>query len=80
LPYHTFSRTGDGDVGYGYAWWVMDGDFGSGTYHAWGWGDQHIFVMPEYDMVVVHTGGSYYEGTPIFAHQVVLDYVIPSIH
>ena len=79
LPYHTFSRRADGDVGYGYAWWVKDEDFGSGTHHASGWGDQRIFVMPEYDMVVIHTGGSYYERPSIYGYEVVLDYVIPSI-
>ena len=40
--------------GYGYQWWVDD----DGYYLALGYMGQFIFVIPEYDMVAVFTGGT----------------------
>lgn len=41
------------NVDYGYLWW-LDDDY----YYAWGSEGQKIFVIPDYDMVVVFTGSS----------------------
>ena len=46
---HSFSP---GGYGYGYQWWIRN----NGIYHAAGRGFQHIFVIPEHEMVVVFTG------------------------
>jgi CubicO group peptidase (beta-lactamase class C family) len=49
---------GDGKVKYGYQWWLHS--IGSSpedvVWAAHGFGGQQMFVMPEYDMVVVFTG------------------------
>lgn len=49
---------GDGAVKYGYQWWVHT--FGTApndiAWAAHGFGGQQMFVVPEYDMVVVFTG------------------------
>jgi CubicO group peptidase (beta-lactamase class C family) len=59
---HTFNppRGIDGrTIGYGYLWWILSPDpAGNGTqpiYAALGYRGQHIFVVPEHDMVVVVT-------------------------
>lgn len=48
--------------GYGYMWWTGFGsDFSptvtlpDGTFHALGIGAQYLFVIPEHDLVIVHT-------------------------
>ncbi|MBN2414619.1 serine hydrolase [bacterium] len=50
------------DTGYGYLWWIMKPDpAGAGGYPVFaakGYMGQFIFVIPEYDMVVVTTAGS----------------------
>ncbi|MGD8867039.1 MAG: serine hydrolase [Gemmatimonadales bacterium] len=49
-------------TGYGYLWWMLAPDpRGAGTepiYAAMGFRAQYIFVVPEYDMLVVVTGGT----------------------
>ena len=41
------------------------GERHGGVFFAWGWGDQFIFVLPAYEMVVVTTAGNYdVEGNP----------------
>ncbi len=61
----TVSATG----GYGYQWWTERFTV-SGTvvdsYSARGWGGQYIFVFPSLEMVVVFTGGNYYDAEPVF--------------
>jgi hypothetical protein len=42
------------ELGYGYGWWVSPGD-----YYAMGRGGQYVRVMPDQDVIVVATGGSY---------------------
>ncbi len=42
--------------GYGYLWWIGQGlDFPNGSYFALGAGGQYAFVIPDRDLVVVHT-------------------------
>ena len=49
-------------VGYGYWWWVLPPAPGGGgaqdIYGAFGFKGQYIFVVPEYEMVVVVTAGA----------------------
>ena len=55
-----WSDAGSG-VGYGYLWWIsVDGwhlgsRFDGTPYSARGWGGQYIVVIPERDLVIVHT-------------------------
>ena len=67
---------------YGYGWWHWDLSSGGRihqTYQAAGWGEQWIIVVPEHDMVVVATGGSYYQTAPMPAQRMLTDYVLPAI-
>ena len=70
---------GRGSVGYSYGWWVQSNDYGSGAFAASGWGGQQLIVMPEHAMVVVLTGGSYWEAPAISPHQMMIRYVLPSL-
>lgn len=51
--------------GYGYQWWLLPLEAGAAPgagpdiWVAWGWGGQHIFVVPALDLVVVSTAGDY---------------------
>jgi CubicO group peptidase (beta-lactamase class C family) len=58
----TLRRKVPGVVGYGYLWWILspdpDGARKEYIYAAMGFRAQYIFVIPEYDMVVVVTGGT----------------------
>jgi hypothetical protein len=51
-------RRRDGPFGYGYLWWVWDGQWASGAYRGaysgLGAVGQHITVMPALDLVVSH--------------------------
>jgi hypothetical protein len=62
VPMHPENVASNGSGEYGYNWWVNgigpDGSrllpgATSDTYYAWGYQNNHIFVIPEWDMVVV---------------------------
>jgi CubicO group peptidase (beta-lactamase class C family) len=51
----------EGPEDYGYLWWRTSAPFEDRTVEgifASGWGSQFIFILPEYDLVVVTTGGN----------------------
>jgi CubicO group peptidase (beta-lactamase class C family) len=77
LPGSEYASTGA--VGYSYGWWVLGGEYGRGAYAAWGWGGQKLIVMPELDMVVVFTGGSYWQPPHLTPHQMMAGYVLPAV-
>jgi len=66
--------------GYGYGWWHWD-LFSEGrfyqTYQASGWGGQWIVVIPESDMVVVSTGGNYYQAEPMPMTTILIQHILP---
>jgi CubicO group peptidase (beta-lactamase class C family) len=81
-PYTRFSPSdypGTGTTGYGYGWWTHSDLYGRGAYAAWGWGGQGLIVMPELDMVVVFTGGSYWETPRLSPHEMMQISVLPSL-
>ena len=51
-----------GPWGYGYLWWVWDGQWAAGAYRgasaAHGMGGQHLAVLPALDLVVAHETGN----------------------
>jgi CubicO group peptidase (beta-lactamase class C family) len=69
----------NGFAAYSYGWWIKSDDFGRGVYEASGWGGQAITILPELDMVVVFTGGSYWEAPAWAPHEMLRGYVLPSV-
>lgn len=67
--------------GYGYGWWTntyeTDGRLVE-TFFASGWGGQQISVVPGMEMVVVFTGGGYYEDPLLSPEQMMREYVLPA--
>lgn len=70
--------TFENGTGYGYQWWIMDLEVDGQHYdaaYADGWGQQYIFVLPEWDMVVVSTAEKYGgESSPI--REILQDYIV----
>ncbi|MHA1906043.1 MAG: serine hydrolase domain-containing protein [Candidatus Thorarchaeota archaeon] len=59
--------------GYGYQWWTYPD---IGAYFATGLYGQQIIVVPEYDLVVVFTGGFIGQASPYY--EFLMDYIIPA--
>jgi CubicO group peptidase (beta-lactamase class C family) len=68
--------------GYGYGWWHWDLYSGAElyqTYQASGWGGQWIVVVPDHQMVVVSTGGNYFQAEPMPIQRILTEYVFPAL-
>jgi CubicO group peptidase (beta-lactamase class C family) len=67
--------------GYGYQWWTWDDIHGEDfpAYMAQGWGGQWIIIYPEQDMVIVATGGNYYNSPPLPISRIIVDYILPAL-
>ncbi len=68
--------------GYGYNWWLGRSRFRDGYADfavAMGWGGQYIFIYPELELVIVHTGGGYYYERPLNVHTLIQDYILEAI-
>lgn len=69
-------------VGYGYWWWVLqqdpNGDPKQHIYAALGFMGQHIFLVPEHDMLVVVTAGTHGEETRAIGN-FFYDDILPSV-
>ncbi|MCK7462155.1 MAG: beta-lactamase family protein [Sphingobacterium sp.] len=68
-----------GFAGYSYGWWPKTGIYGAGAFAAEGWGGQALIVMPEFDALVVLTGGSYWESPLLSPHQMMEAYILPAL-
>ena len=71
---------------YGYQWWMMQLDSipnhaptPNDAYFALGWGEQYIFVVPMFDLIVVTTGGNYYSDPPKSATDFLQTHIIKAI-
>jgi CubicO group peptidase (beta-lactamase class C family) len=63
-PHVLEAKTGN-KADYGYLWWqrnVQQGKKKWRVFDAWGVGGQHIFIVPELNVVCVLTGGNYKDG------------------
>ncbi|MGD8306998.1 MAG: serine hydrolase [Ignavibacteria bacterium] len=91
IKYHNFIGSSDWaqqywyntyrQVGYSYAWWPLDPSiYGPDAFCASGWGDQRIVVIPQYNMVVILTGGSQWSQPYLTSHQIMSQYILPSIN
>ena len=58
-----------GRLGYSYSWWTktfVHSGKRTDMYTASGWGGQHVMILPEFNTVVVFTGGNYVTKRPPF--------------
>jgi CubicO group peptidase (beta-lactamase class C family) len=62
------------DFGYGFYWWMNDFN----GYSAHGAGGQYIFILPEWDMVVVFTG-DYDNAVFTKNYELMKTYIIPAV-
>lgn len=72
----------EGPEDYGYLWWrtsaPFEGKMITGVF-ASGWGSQFIFVVPEYSLVVVTTGGNDDNSMNFAPMKMFPDYILPAI-
>ncbi len=66
---------GDMFPGYGYGWWIPR----FGGYTAMGNGSNFIFVLPEYSLVAVFTGGIYVNEDMFYPAELVERFIIPAV-
>lgn len=67
------------ETGYGYQWWR--GQFSNGetdVFFAAGWGGQFIFIVPQFNMVVVLTGSAFDDNYTV-ATEIVNRYILGSL-
>ncbi len=79
FPPTSWWTQGLGFDGYGYGWWQNIDEYGEGAFSASGWGGQEIMVLPELDMVVIFTGGSYWEDPLRTPHQMMSQVVLSAV-
>lgn len=68
-------------MGYGFFWWTQEypnGDNIINTVRADGWGGQRIMIFPDFDLVVVFTGGNYTQQHRL--DEAVSRYILPSLN
>jgi CubicO group peptidase (beta-lactamase class C family) len=70
--------------GYGYQWWrfldhnpIVSNLATNDVYFAWGFGGQHIFVIPHLSMVVVSTGENFTKRKFVF--ELLRDHIFPAV-
>jgi CubicO group peptidase (beta-lactamase class C family) len=68
-----------GFAGYSYGWWPRTEIYGAGAFAAEGWGGQALIVMPEFDALVVFTGGSYWASPLLSPHRMMEAYILPAL-
>ena len=67
--------------GYGYQWWHNTFYFENNPYESYfasGWGGQQIFIFSDINMIIVFTGGNYYETVP--NGEIIERYILPAIN
>lgn len=68
--------------GYGYHWWRTDFIVDNVTYEAyeaWGWGEQHIYVIEDLNLIVVTTGLYSDSPGPFSIYDYINDFIIPAL-
>jgi CubicO group peptidase (beta-lactamase class C family) len=67
--------------GYGYQWWTKTFFVNNklyNTFFAAGWGGQYIFVFPAKEMIVVFTGGNYFDSVPV--GELLQYFILPAVN
>ena len=65
--------------GYGYQWWTKTFSTNLNSYESYfaeGWGGQYILVFSELNMVIVFTGGNYFDVDPV--SNLLEEFILPS--
>lgn len=65
---------------YGYLWWLMDVGIGSErvpTYTAAGWGGQRLIVIPDFNTMIMFTGGNYDSYEPV--DEIMMRHILPAL-
>lgn len=78
-PFSPSDYGDSGTAGYSYGWWTLTSEYGPDAFAAWGWGGQKLIVLPGLDMVVVFTGGSYWDSPRLRPHQMMTRNVLPAV-
>lgn len=81
-PAVTFSSPPGALYGYGFNWWLGRFPLGSGLVDfavALGWGAQMVYIIPELDMVIVFTGGMYYEEGALDYDELIRSFILPAL-
>ncbi len=70
-------------TGYGYYWWIrefqVDTNITTTAIYAAGSGGQYIYILPDYDLVAVFTGGNYSNNDNVLPHSLMEEDIIPSL-
>jgi CubicO group peptidase (beta-lactamase class C family) len=72
----------DGPDDYGYLWWLTSAPFEGRTVRgifANGWGSQFVFILPDYNLVVVTTGGNDDNGKHLAPLKMFPEYILPAL-
>jgi CubicO group peptidase (beta-lactamase class C family) len=64
---------------YGFSWWQMPLANGQSFWEAWGIGGQHIMLFPDYQLLVVFTGGNYEVTRPQEPYFILENYILPAL-
>jgi len=65
--------------GYGFQWWKYTFTTFSDSYECYfaaGWGEQFLFIFPDLNMVIVFTGGYYFDYANKAPHLIIRDYIL----
>ena len=68
-----------GHRGYSFGWWPSLESYGEGAFAASGWGGQTLAILPEHEMVIVITGGYYWDDPFLTYHQIINRYILRAI-
>ncbi len=74
----TPSQTVDANRKYGYLWWLVTLS-GHAVYKMWGYGGQFVYLIPDFDMVVVLTADTKNEHPEMSGDDFLRNYVLPAI-
>lgn len=67
---------------YGYQWWRNTFTINQEDYYAYiglGWGEQSLFIFPDYDLIVLFYCGYFQTEPDVYPADLITEYIIPSL-